>query len=124
MSPICLEIVKPALREPLHRILENVGIGQAEVKEIEDRMGMASHEDFLIYDALNGKFVNAFDAGVLDSVPAVLEALRNSLSIASLLGTLGAIVSYKRNSALETSEAKAAQQFERDAGIQTPEMEE
>jgi hypothetical protein len=40
----------------------------------------------VIYDALTGEYVNAVKAGLLDSTPAVLEAIRNSLSIASLLG--------------------------------------
>lgn len=123
-SPVCSEILTPALREPLKRILENVGASPKEMHDVEFGVSTAAEEDFLVYDALEARWVNAFEAGILDSVPAVLEALRNSLSIASLLGTLGAIISYKRNSALETSEAKAAQQFERDAGIQTPEMGE
>ncbi len=34
---------------------------------------------------------------ILDSVPAVTEAVENSISIASLLGTLGGIVSFDRD---------------------------
>jgi chaperonin GroEL len=119
------EILAPALLEPLNRILENIGLAPNEVRAISETLQISSSgPKSLVYDALAGQWVDAFEAGILDSVPAVLEALRNSLSIASLLGTLGGVVSFKRNSALETSEAKAAQQFERDAGIQTPEMEE
>jgi chaperonin GroEL len=124
LDSVGAEILLPALLEPLRRIMENIGASKEEVAEVMKTLFATDQDDMTVYDALHGKYVDAFEAGILDSVPAVLEALRNSLSIASLLGTLGGVVSFKRNSALETSEAKAAQQFERDAGIQTPEMDE
>jgi len=51
--------------------------------------------------------VNAFEGGILDSTPAVLQAIRNSISIAALLGTLGGAVVFARDADLEKSEARA-----------------
>jgi chaperonin GroEL len=50
--------------------------------------------------------------GLLDSVPAVLEAIRNSISIASLLGTIGGIVAFKRDRDSDKEEERLVRQFE------------
>ena len=69
------------------------------------------------YDALEGKFVDAVKGGILDSTPAVLEAIRNSLSIASLLGTLGGCVVFNRDTEVERQEARDTNEFLRTAHI-------
>jgi chaperonin GroEL (HSP60 family) len=77
----------------------------------------AKPRDAEIYDALTGEYVNALKAGLLDSTPAVLEAIRNSISIASLLGTLGAAVTFFRDNELERDEAKQTYDFLRNANV-------
>lgn len=72
-----------------------------------------------VYDAMEGKFVDAVEGGILDSTPAVLEAIRNSLSIATLLGTLGGTVVYYRDPELERQEAREANEFLRNANTET-----
>ena len=57
--------------------------------------------------------MNAFEWGILDSVPAVLEAIRNSISIATLLGTLGGVVVFERDRELDRGEARAAMEYEK-----------
>jgi hypothetical protein len=47
----------------------------------------------------------------------VLEAIRNSISIASLHGTLGGVVSFARDHDLERSEAQITSQFLRDSNV-------
>jgi chaperonin GroEL len=64
-----------------------------------------------VYDAQEGKWVDAFEGGILDSTPAVLEAIRNSLSIATLLGTLGGVAVFPRDTDLEREEAKATNEY-------------
>lgn len=67
----------------------------------------------LVYDALEDKHVDALNGGILDSTPAVLEAIRNSVSIAALLGTLGGTVVFARDIELERKEAVNASEWER-----------
>lgn len=69
------------------------------------------------YDALEGKFIGAVQGGILDSTPAVLEAIRNSLSIATLLGTLGGVCVYQRDEEVERQEARDTNEFLRNSGI-------
>jgi chaperonin GroEL len=141
-DPVIDQVLIPALYEPFNRLLENVGIptDDEEFKNILDVIyktlvppsltfpdGTASDLVFslpttfslppspMVYDALNGSLVDAFEAGILDSTPAVLEAIRNSLSIASLLGTLGGTVVFKRDLEVERREARDMHNFVRDA---------
>lgn len=121
-------VLLPALLEPFFVLLSNVGVTEEDTNKIWgelDRQFEAAYQQNNIfefkmlprvYDALNGTVVLAMDSGILDSVPAVLEALRNSLSIASLLGTLGGTVVYKRDTELERQEARDTNEFLRNAG--------
>lgn len=114
------QVLIPALFEPFRRLLENVGLTEAnddEFRSILEPMapslqGLANP---MVYDALESKHVDPFAGGILDSTPAVLEAIRNSLSIAALLGTLGGTVVFKRDLDLERAEARDMADFERNA---------
>jgi chaperonin GroEL len=140
-DPILEGVLIPALFEPFRRLLENVGITEHNTEEFQailkpilerlfeakgirqveyDETGSEISSSYVrtgpvVYDALEGKHVDPFEGGVLDSTPAVLEAVRNSLSIASLLGTLGGTVVFKRDSAVEQQEARDMANFMRDA---------
>lgn len=145
-DPIAQEILGPALLEPVRRIYSNIGMNEEETQSIlqvlldgiglgqpPDTVGvdlvvdsdatssvwvrMPPVRDAIIYDALESKFVKAFEAGLLDSTPAVLEAIRNALSIAGLLGTLGGTVVFKRDYDLEKAEAKDSYDFLRNANV-------
>jgi hypothetical protein len=74
----------------------------------------------VVYDGLNGEYKFAISGGILDSTPAVLEAIRNSISIAGLLGTLGGAVVFYRDLELERREATDTQSFLRNAGDINP----
>jgi chaperonin GroEL len=121
-DPVVRDVLAPALLEPVARLFSNVGFVDGEAAPILDEilkgiMAQANGESQAtpVYDAYEGKIVDAWDGGILDSTPAVLEAIRNSLSIASLLGTLGGTVVFKRDSELERIEAKETNSFLRDA---------
>jgi chaperonin GroEL len=110
------EVLIPALFEPVRRLLTNCGMTDEEVRDtLEPVIASLDGEKPVVYDAYERKHVDPIAGGVLDSTPAVLEAVRNSLSIASQLGTLGGTVVFKRDSALETLEARENNQFLRDA---------
>jgi chaperonin GroEL len=120
-DPIMTEVLQPALMEPFRRLLENVGLSTTDDGEyvgIRDTILTGIRDGHkIVYDALEGRHVDALRAGILDSTPAVLEALRNSISIASLLGTLGGIVVFKRNADVERQEARDQAEFQRNAGV-------
>jgi chaperonin GroEL len=124
-DPILDATLIPALKAPFERLLHNSGI--VDPQEAEDIIGpilrsmVAVKDDEgnlafkpCVYDCLEGKHVDAIEGGILDSTPAVLEAIRNALSIASLLGTLGGTVVFLRDAELERSEARANADFLRE----------
>jgi chaperonin GroEL len=108
-DPIVDEILCAALEEPVRLLFSNVGFSVPEVEDHLARVGLSAtdgtHE---VYDALAHEWVDAVEAGLLDSAPAVCEAIRNSLSIAAQLATTGAIVVFPRDQELERGEARAA----------------
>jgi chaperonin GroEL len=86
---IGVSIVARAIEEPLRWIANNAGQeGSIVVSKVKT---MASEEGF---NALNDKYENLVHAGVIDPTKVVRSALQNSASIASLLLTTEALVSY------------------------------
>lgn len=79
---IGLEIFRKALLSPLKQILLNSGLDSEEilnkVLKLEKDYG---------YDALNEKYVNMFESGIIDPAKVTRSALQNAASIASLLLT-------------------------------------
>ncbi len=117
-DPVMREVLKPALMEPVFRLLFNCGMNESEAARVIDPILQAMKEGrVLVYDAMEDKHGDPVDLGVLDSTPAVLEAIRNSISIAALLGTLGGTVVFSRDVALERSEARDTQEWMRNANV-------
>lgn len=115
-------VMSTALLEPVMRLLTNCGYSDDEVEQRIHQMGAKLDlEEPEVFDALEGKFIVARESGVLDSTPAVLEAVRNSISIATLLGTLGGTIVFPRDHQLERSEASENYQWMRDAGVKQEE---
>ena len=81
------EIILKALEAPLFHIANNAGLEGAviinNVKESEVGTG---------YDALNEKYVNMVEAGILDPAKVTRSALQNATSVASTLLTTEAAV--------------------------------
>ena len=81
------EIILKALEAPLFHIANNAGLEGAviinRVRESEVGTG---------YDALNDKYVNMIDAGILDPAKVTRSALQNATSVASTLLTTESVV--------------------------------
>lgn len=112
MHPVLKEVMAPALYEPVLRLLTNSGYNEDEIDYILGKIKKTQEEGLVFtYDLLNGRHVDPWEEGILDSVPAVVEAIKNSLSIASLLGTLGGLVVYTRDHEYERQEARSNQDY-------------
>jgi chaperonin GroEL len=117
-DPIINGILKQALVEPVHRLLSNCGMTGDETRAVLAPILEAMKNDqVLVYDAMDSKHGDPIEMGILDSTPAVREALRNSISIAALLGTLGGTVVFARDLDLERTEARATQDWIRNANV-------
>ena len=81
------EIILKALEAPLYHIAANAGLEGAviinKVRESEAGTG---------FDALNEKYVNIIDAGILDPAKVTRSALQNATSVASTLLTTESVV--------------------------------
>jgi chaperonin GroEL len=82
-----VNIVRRALEEPLKQIAQNAGKeGSVIVEEV--RKGKSGFG----YDALNDKYVNMFEAGIVDPAKVTRSALQNAASIAAMVLTTEAMV--------------------------------
>lgn len=115
-TPVCKEIVGPALEQPVRTLLSNVGIeGAPDQKVFIDRLSSAAADgDMHTYDCLELDWVDGPATGLLDSVPAVREAVKNAISMATLYGTVGGIIAFPRDNELERSEARETAAYIRD----------
>jgi chaperonin GroEL len=115
-------VLGPALIAPFDRLLLNAGLTQVECdatfEQVYASATGSSAKEAVVYNALTAEFVNAFKDGLLDSAPAVIEAIRSSISIASYLGTLGACVVFPRDEQLERDEARAVESYNRNANVE------
>lgn len=112
------EIMIPALMEPFKRLLENCGYSSEEIEgKAETLWGLQNDPEPVVFDAVTDTYVELRGSGVVDSVPAVLEAIRNSISIASLLGMLGGVIVFPRDTTLERQEASDSYDFYRNSGM-------
>ena len=82
-----VEIMRRTLEEPIRKIAENAGkdgaVIASEVKKLSFEEG---------YDALNNKFVNMYESGIVDPTKVVRSCVQNSLSAASMLLTTECVV--------------------------------
>jgi hypothetical protein len=101
-------------------MLTNAGLDNEAAKEVCFKL---SQDDDTVFDALKMEYVKALDGGILDSTPAVLEAIRNSINIATILGTLGGAVIFPRDKEFERREAKEAHDYLRNSGEEHPASE-
>lgn len=117
-------ILKDALMAPVWKLLLNSGITEySEMAKLMNPVleGIKNNEP-IVYDFLEQKHVDPYLDGLLDSTPAVLEAIRASISIASQLGTLGGIVVFARDHELERSEASDVAEWTRNASVNEADM--
>lgn len=107
---VAARVLAPALLEPVLRLFTNAGYTPEKAKEMTYELDV-DH----VYDLSARRWVDPVKAGVLDSLPAVRDAIRNSASIAAQLGTCGGVVAFPRDLDLERTEARDTAEFLRHA---------
>jgi len=120
LKDIAEKIVVPSLLAPVRLLYKNAGITDDEVEILIEKL-MFLTDNVLdrpeTYNVLTKTWVYAEDVGLFDSAPAVVESLRNAISIATLLGTLGGAIVFPRDAQLERSESSAVDAWRRDTGM-------
>lgn len=119
---IIKEIVIPSLQSSMVCLYENVGLNDEQITNIIDTLvgSIAAgipQKDIPIYDVSQGKWVPGLKTGIFDSLPAVSEALRNSISIATLMGTCGGLIAQARDMSLDKAEALSKAEWDRNANF-------
>ncbi len=120
-SRIDAEVVALALLEPVCRLFRNVGCTP---DEVVDRVGTilkdAANPEYMVasvVDLSTGEWVLAEEAGILDSYPALTEAVKNAVSLAALIATCGGAVVQPRDYGAERDDMAAAMLFERSMSV-------
>ncbi|KAH0550295.1 heat shock protein 60A [Cotesia glomerata] len=80
-----IKIIEKALRQPCFQIATNAGVdaGAVVAKVSEGKVG---------YDAMNDKYVDMIEAGIIDPTKVVRTALTDAAGVASLLATVESVV--------------------------------
>jgi len=102
------EILMPSLVSVVNRLLENAGYNEEQASEVLAHL-VNNPED--VYDIENQVFGKPEELGLFDACKAVSEALRNSVEIAGVLGTLGGIVVHPRDGDFERKEASLDEEW-------------
>ncbi|TWF75709.1 chaperonin GroEL [Pseudonocardia hierapolitana] len=84
---IGVEIVRHSLTEPVHLIASNAGYDGDDV--VKQLTGRSVDEGF---DALEGRFGNMVEMGIIDPLRVVRSALQNGASVAGLILTTNSLV--------------------------------
>ncbi|MBZ7987609.1 chaperonin GroEL [Campylobacter canadensis] len=83
------DIVRRAIKAPLRQIADNAGFDAGVVVNSVEN----AKEENLGFDAASGKYVDMFEAGIIDPVKVERVALLNAVSVASMLLTTEATIS-------------------------------
>jgi chaperonin GroEL len=101
-------VIGKSLVVPVKVLFQNAGFSE---EEIEAKINhLSSTEKHQVFDILKGVYSDCREVGLYDSAPAVIEALRNAISIALQIGTAGAIIAYPRD--VEAEKALALRETE------------
>ncbi|MEV8376083.1 chaperonin GroEL [Kribbella sp. NPDC056861] len=88
-----VEIVRRALREPAYLIATNAGYNGQEVLERVSQLGPDDG-----FDALDGRYGNMLEMGIVDPLRVARSALQNGASVAGLLLTTNAMIAEEQTS--------------------------
>ncbi len=102
------EVLVPSLIAVFNRLLDNAGYNEEDANAVLSRLVENTND---VYDIENQKFGHAEELGLFDAAKAVSEAVRNSVEIAGVLGTLGGIVVHPRDSEFERKEASLDEEW-------------
>ncbi len=85
-----IQIILRALEEPIRQIAANAGLeGSVIVEKIKNS------EKGIGFDALNEKYVNMIDSGIVDPAKVTRSALQNAASVSSMVLTTESVVADK-----------------------------
>jgi chaperonin GroEL len=118
-TPVCNEIIAPALSEPIEVLWHNSGVPEDKILEVRNKMldSVSNLTDYpkttVVWDAAKSENCVALERGILDSTPAVRDAIKNSIANATLLGTLGGCIVQPRDREIEVKESREAAEFEK-----------
>lgn len=86
------KILSDSLKSPMNQILLNAGLNYEDIiSELEKK------EHGIGFDAENETFTDMYENGIIDSTDVILTALKNSVSITSMLFTTEVIVVNNKN---------------------------
>ncbi|KAK9508396.1 hypothetical protein O3M35_005967 [Rhynocoris fuscipes] len=85
-----IRVVKNSLHVPCYTIAENAGVNGSLVAET-----VSFESGDVGYDAINDRYVDMFDVGIIDPTKVVRTALGDAASVASLLTTAEAVITIK-----------------------------
>lgn len=92
------EIVLKAIQEPIKQIAKNSGVeGSVIINEVLNK-----NDSSYGYDALNDKFVNMYEAGIIDPTKVARSAIQNAGSVAATLLTTEVLVVDDEDKTLKT----------------------
>ena len=97
-----IRVVLDSLSAPLYQIAENAGYNGDVIVEKQKRQ-----QSGVGFDAKVGKWVNMFDAGIVDPTKVTRSAILNASSISALFITTEAGVSEKKKDDKDSSEGSA-----------------
>src|ERR1035437_9871041 len=83
------KVLVASLLSVINKLLDNAGYSAEEASYVRSRLIENPDE---VYDVEGQVFGTAEELGIFDASKAVSESLRNSVEIASVLGTLGGII--------------------------------
>ncbi|KAI6197728.1 hypothetical protein M3Y94_01259700 [Aphelenchoides besseyi] len=83
-----IRIIQKAIRQPISTIIQNAGL---EPSTVVEKVLQNTQTNFG-YDALNDKFVDMVEAGIIDPTKVVRTALQDAAGVASLLATTECVV--------------------------------
>lgn len=104
------EVLMPSLISVVNRLLENAGYNEEDAAQVLKHLVLNKDD---VYDIENQVFGTAEELGLFDACKAVSEALRNSVEIAGVLGTLGGIVVHPRDGDFERKEASLDEEWKK-----------
>ncbi len=104
------EILVPSLISTFNRLFENAGYSDEAAREI---LNMLLENKDQVYDIENQVYGTSEELGIFDASKAVSEALRNSVEIAGVLGTLGGIIVHPRDADFERKEASLDEEWKK-----------
>ena len=108
------QIINPSLLTVVRVLFTNAGLDETnQPEEVIKSIKKSNPEKAVVVDISTGQAVNALKEGILDSVPALQEALKNAISGSTLMGTVGGCVVFFRNDVAELADARDANEFAR-----------